>query len=342
MLGTLVAMSVLASSSIAQAKDDQPYIEEVRIFDPDFTLPHAAGMAYSPLANIFLLLTDHSTFHPIGESENLTMISPFEDLIGSANLPIIANPINMTFDSNTNRLLLFDTERQELIEIKSNPDGYVDPAAISRYEAHQFNVQNPQGMAVDPVDGTLFILSETNSRIVRIKPDTHGSFNGATALAESRITQIDLSQFGLGPLRGLALNPINGHLYVLNPVLLNLYEVSKAGELVATRDMSILDVGFRDPQGIVFAPSADLTDDPAQMHLFLMDSGLGPLSTESSGQRDNLSASQSMHPCLNTAGQDQKGPGRIIEFNLTQSIENPLQQGQTYINSHSPTKLSMK
>jgi len=330
MIGVLFLVCAFARSSIAQTIDDQPYIEEVRIFDPDFTLPHAAGIAFSPFANIFLLLTDHSTYQPGGESENLTMISPFEDLIGSVNLPSIANPINMTFDSNANRLLLFDTDRQELIEIKANPDGNVDPAAINRYEAHQFNVQNPQGMTLDPVDGSLFILSETDSRIVVIKPDAQGSFNGATALAEDRITQIDLIQFGLGPLQGLALNPINGHLYVLNQVLLNLYEVSKTGQLVATREMSILDVGFRDPQGIVFAPSADLTDDPAQMHLFLMDSGLGPLSTESSDQRDNLSASQSMAPCSDTARPAKKGPGRIIEFTLTQSIENPLQQGQTF------------
>jgi hypothetical protein len=37
-----------------------------------------------------------------------------------------------------------------------------------------------------------------------------------------------------------------------------------------------------------------------------------------------------MHPCLDTAGQAKKGPGRIIEFTLTQPIENPLQQGQTF------------
>jgi len=333
MLGALLLVFALARSTTDHTLDDPPYIGLVRIFDPDFTMPHAAGMAFSPAATIFLMLAENGTDQPGEESANLTMISPFEELIGSANLPTIANPINMAFDSKANRLLLFDTASQELIAIKADQDGYVDPAVLNRFEAQQFGVQNPQGMAVDPVSGALFILSGADSRIVWIKPDAQGGFDGAAALAEGRISQIGLSGLDLGALQGLAFNPTDGHLYVLNPVQLKLYEVSEAGQLVATRDMSALDLEFRDPQGIVFAPSADLTDDPAQMHLFLMDSGLAPLSTAPLGkeklclpfiirpvQGDGSSASQSPTPGANEGGQEEIGPGRIIEFTLTRPV----------------------
>jgi hypothetical protein len=315
MLAALFFVCAFARSSTAQAPDDPPYIGEVRIFDPDFTMPHAAGLAYSPMANIFLMLANDSSVQPGGESDNLTMISPFGDLVGSDVLPAIASPVNMAFDGKANRLLLFSTACQELMAIEADQDGYVDPAAMSHFEAQQFGVQNPQGMAVDPVSGALFILSEANSRIMRIMPDAQGSFDGAAALAEGRISQIDLSRLSLGALRGLAFNPTNGHLYVLNPVRLNLYEVSETGQLVADRDMSTLDLGFRDPQGIVFAPSADLTDDPTQVHLFLMDSGLGPLSTV-----------QPPAPVATERGRVEQGPGRIIEFTLTPPVEIPLHQ----------------
>jgi hypothetical protein len=339
MLGALFFVCAFARSSTTQAQDDPPYIGEVRIFDPDFTMPHAAGLAFSPVANIFLMMADHSTVQPGGEPANLTMISPFEELMGSANLPAIANPINIAFDSKTNRLLLFDTAAQELIAIEADPDGLVDPAAINRFEAQQFGVQNPQGMAVDPVSGALFILSAAHSQIVWIKPDAQGSFEGASALANGRISQIDLSGLGPGSLRGLAFNPTNGQLYVLNPVRLLLYEVSQTGQLVATLDMSVLDLSFRDTQGIVFAPSADLTDDPAQMHLFLMDSGLAPLSTHPLGkgqfylplvimivQEDGSSVGQLPAPGANEGRQAEQGPGRIIEFTLTRPVEIPNQQ----------------
>ena len=225
-LGVLIFVCAFARSSITQAQNDPPYIGQVRIFDPDFSMPHAVGLAFSPEANIYMMLADHNTIQPGGESDNLTMISPFGDLIGSTRLPAIANPINITFDNKANRLFLFDTARQELIAIKADPDGYVDPAAISLFEAQQFGIQNPQGMTVDPINGALFILSEANSQIVSIKPDRHGSFDGAAALAEGRISQIDLSGLNLGALRGLALNPTNGHLFILNPDLQKLYEVS--------------------------------------------------------------------------------------------------------------------
>lgn len=355
LLGMLFLVCALAISSPTQAQEDPPYIGDIRIFDLDFPMPHAAGLAFSPLANIFLVLADPSSGQPGGELDNLTMISPFEDLIGSANLPTIANPINIAFDSKVNRLLLFDTASQELIAIESDPDGFVDPAVMSGFEAQQFGVQNPQGMTFDPVSGALFILSEANSQIVWIKPDAQGSFDGAAALAEGRISQIDLSGLGLGVLRGLAFNPTDRHLYVLNPVQLKLYEISETGQLVATRDMSVLDLGFRDPQGIAFAPSADLTDDPVQMHLFLMDSGLGPLSTNPRrkaqlclplsivpSQDDGSSASQSPTPGANEGRQAEQGPGRIIEFTLTRPVELLHRQGEANIRYHSPGRITIK
>src|SRR3990172_7653150 len=137
MLGALLLVFALARSTTDHALDDPPYIGLVRIFDPDFTMPHAAGLAFSPAANIFLMLADNSTDKPGEESANLPMISPFDELIGSANLPTIANPINMAFDSKANRLLLFDTASQELIAIEADQDGYVDPAVMNRFEAQQ-------------------------------------------------------------------------------------------------------------------------------------------------------------------------------------------------------------
>ena len=330
-LGTLLLVFSFARGLTAQAQGDPAYIEAVRIFDPDFTMPHAAGLAFSPASNLFLLLDEHNAARPGEGSANLTLISPFEDWIGSTRLPAIADPINMAFDSRENRILLFDTGSRELIAIKVDPAGEADLGAMSRYEAQQYGVQDPQGMAVDPVSGALFILDGAGSRIVRVRPDARAGFNGPAALADGRISQIDLSRLGLGVLRGLAFDPTYGRLHVLNPILLKLYELNEAGKLLAARELTALDLGFRDPQGIVFAPSADLTDDPAQMHFFLLDSGLAPLTLyplekdegfpplSAAPAQENVSpAAQSLASGLDGGGPAGQGPGRIIEFTLAQ------------------------
>jgi hypothetical protein len=79
-------------------------------------------------------------------------------------------------------------------------------------------------------------------------------------------------------------------LFVINPAEQELYELTQSGQLLATRDLS--QFGLKNPQGIVFAPSGDQTDDPGQMNLYVADSGQVTAtnqSTQSSGQIVELS-----------------------------------------------------
>jgi hypothetical protein len=323
LLAGLFSASALAWNSASRAQAEPAHLRLVRVFDLDFPMPHAAGLAFSPTAEAFLALANSVDRQNPGETSRLTLVTPFEDFTGAEDLPAISSPINLAFDSKADRLLLFDLPNQELIAIEADPAGYLEASKVTRFAAQAYGVQNPQGMAVDPASGALYILNGSGSRITRIQPDPSAGFDGAAALAEGRITQIDLDTPGLGELRGLAFNPMDGHLYFMNPVKRILYEAHLDGRLVNTRGLPVHEVGLRDPQGIVFAPSADLTDDPAQMHLFLMDSGLGPLlAAPSENARLFL-------PLMIRSGQgngDSKGllsgsetggPARIIEFSLT-------------------------
>jgi len=60
----------------------------------------------------------------------------------------------------------------------------------------------------------------------------------------------------------------------LNPEAEELYELNETGQIVVTRDLSVFK--FRNTQGMTFAPSGDLTDDPSQMSLYIADRGVGP------------------------------------------------------------------
>jgi hypothetical protein len=120
-------------------------------------------------------------------------------------------------------------------------------------------------MALDAASGVLYILDAVDPRLMRVEPGADGSFEGAV------VSAIELGSSDIVSPRGLAFDPSTGHLHVVVPAGQKLYELNQSGEVVATRDLT--ELGLKDPQGMVFAPSGDQTDAPSQVSLFLADSG---------------------------------------------------------------------
>jgi hypothetical protein len=207
---------------------------------------------------------------------NIATTTPYEELVSSVSVDVTRiDPINLAFDNFGNRLLLFD-DAGELVEIKTGPDGLLDPSseAITRFEVGQLDLQKPRGLTFDfdPTNGDLFILDSTALQIVRIAPGADGNFDGAAAVNEGRVARIDLASTGLVDPRGLAFNPKNGHLYLLNSESQRIYELTTTGQMVAILQLPPSE--FVDPQGLVFALSGDATDDPSIIHLYIADTGM--------------------------------------------------------------------
>jgi len=247
----------LVGYSASLVQRNAAYIEEVRHLDTnDLGLLNPTGLAFSPDANVFFVLEAHLT-----AQANIVTMTPYEDLVNSMSVNVcMLDPINIAFDSRGNRLLLLEAVSDGLIEIKADPDGYLDtsPEAITHFQVGQFGLQNPRGMTINPANGHLFILNSA-LQIVRIEPDSQGSVDGMATLKEGRISWIDLKQAGLVDPQGLAFNPGNGHFYLLDSVEQKLYELTETGQVMATFDLSSFELV--DPQGLVFAPSGDPTDD---------------------------------------------------------------------------------
>jgi len=72
-------------------------------------------------------------------------------------------------------------------------------------------------------------------------------------------------------LRGVAFNPENGHLYVMEPDRNALHEFTTNGEFVKSYDLK--ESGLVNPQAMTFARSGDQTDDPNTFNLYIADSG---------------------------------------------------------------------
>jgi hypothetical protein len=235
-------------------------------------VPNPAGLAYSPKAGVLLVVDDQEQGK---HNPQVAMINLTERLEGTSSVTGTTTEllVNMAYSETTNSLFLLNQVEKELEEVPLKRDGELaSSAAVSaKFNIQAYGLSNAKGMTFDPQDGRLFLLDAGGDELVTVTPDENGSYEGGPADKAGRIERVDLRHLGAVKLRGIAYNPMNAHLYLLDPDSQQLYEIRTAGELISTFDMSPFDL--RDPQGMVFANSGDLTDDPAIMDLYVADSG---------------------------------------------------------------------
>ena len=218
-----------------------------------------AGLAYAAQAELFFVAAAP------GAAE-MRALSALGQAAGSARLPVaIDDPLNLTYDDRHSRLIFYQTAGAQLVTVGTDAAGQLVPGSLNTYQMDALGLHHPQGMAIDPLERTLIFLDAAVPRLVILPLQPDGGF------ADGAIVQVDLHGVRAGDLRGIAYDPTSGHVHLVSPGEQRLYEISLAGEVIASYDLSRLQVG--DPQALVFAPSGDQTDDPAQMSLYLADRG---------------------------------------------------------------------
>jgi hypothetical protein len=285
---SLVAIVIVGSahSPAVKAAPTVPELKLVRTLDTNDVFseaffsagrPDLSGLGFPPGAHTLLLLN-----RPSGQV-SLVLTAPPTGPTGTMTRTrlAISDPINMAFDSVSRgakgygqaRLFVLDSELGELITIQAGPQDIMEPSRIRRFDAHGFGIINPQGMTVEPATGRLWVLEGAGApQLVGLQPKPGHQFQ------EPDITHLMLPA-GIGPLRGLAFNPADGHVYLLSTDQQTLYKVNLDGELIAALHVSGPPIGTA--QGLVFAPSLDHTDPPSIYHLYrATEQGLTGESTE--------------------------------------------------------------
>jgi hypothetical protein len=264
----LALLLVPAISSAFSHAPSNGYWYQVRAIEAaDLGLANPIGLTYTPSANLFFGL----------ESSGAALIAftPFEDQVGRNPLATpTSHPLNAAFYEPTGELFALALGGQQLTQAQIGPRGDRPPAdqTIRQLNAELLQLANPKGVTFDAEGGRLFILDAAGSSVVRVQADAQHAFDGEATGREGRTQRIPLHSLENLALRGLAFNPANGHLYAGSPAEQRLYELTEVGQVVAIYDLA--ELNLRDPQGMVFAPSADKTDDPGIYNLYLADSGL--------------------------------------------------------------------
>ena len=223
---------------------------EVRsIWTDEFGLSRPIGLTYLP-GRDELLVAGRA-----GNGTSMLRLSLVGDPQGTFRLPGLSAPGTLAFDSSSN--LLTALSDGNLVTAGAHDLTTARPE-VSRSTVSGLGLRNPQAAAFDPGTGTWFILEE-GGNAVTIVP------------AEGDPARLSLAALPGGGFGAIAFNPTDGLLYVASSDESLLYALDGSGRVRKTYAMASL--GVRNLSAMTFAPSADPTDDPATLHLYLADAG---------------------------------------------------------------------
>ncbi len=305
----LLSSILIQAQSIAAALKQIRIVEIEHVFSEEFfgkkssDLLDAGGVGFPPGANTILKLNDPKT-----GGASLTLVVPPKSKKDKTNkekedritlIPLeIDDPINVAFDSlsvgasgfDLFRLFLVDTRRGQVTAVKAGARGGLVREGVEHFSLKDQKIADPQGATLDPGNGALYILDAAGPSIARFTPRLGRDF------ADVPASLINLPR-GLGTLRGLAFNPEDSHLYAINPERGTLHKLTLDGDVVAAFELPVAGV----LQGMIFAPSLDLTDYPGVYHLYLVTELAG--SKNSGGEVTEWVIPGSLSPRANFSGE---------------------------------------
>jgi hypothetical protein len=267
----LVAVLLAVLGEVSYGNSQELSLHEVHHFEvEDFDHPGLDEVRFPPDEEIFVALearltTEDETRRPI----IITAVADTQDDSGSS--VYLTEPQNIAFDAKTRRLFLFEATTSDLVELWLDRDDSSAAVEVARLSASELGLVEPRGLAVGAGGQSLFVFDRGREVIVELDLSGDPKNPGPIHLGDHRVATVVLEAQGLPALGGLAYDPSSRHFLILSSSLESLYEFSATGPLVRSHDVSGLEL--IEPVRILFAPSADLTDDPSVMHLYLADGG---------------------------------------------------------------------
>ncbi len=140
--------------------------------------------------------------------------------ITTNNLTGVPEPSGLALDTDSNHLWTVSDQTGSIYYLTT---GGLLEATID------FGGQDLEGIAIDPTDGSLFVVQEALGQVLHL--DREGN------LLE-RLTPSGLPEMGGSGLEGITIDPRNGHIFILkekNPGML--IEIDRAGVVLATHEL---------------------------------------------------------------------------------------------------------
>ncbi|MHB8856652.1 MAG: hypothetical protein ACYC6K_08545 [Bellilinea sp.] len=260
-LGLLTGV-LLAIRSIAWAAvESRPFKALQTIYTAEFGADFPVGFAYNPTSSDFLVWQSAS------KSADPIKIKGYGISAEKASLPtgVVGSPAT-TFNSSTGELVWLDGANVRQVNFFTDL-----PNAVQSHDIRSLAIETPAGLAVNPVNGAIYILDAQGPHIHALKLDPVGSVIDSAAHDIINLRKVAVGVSADQELKGLAFNPVANSFFIANTAQQVIYEISLNGDVLSRMEISSLGLG--NIRGLNFAPSSDQTDDPAELSLFVLDGG---------------------------------------------------------------------
>ncbi len=260
-----ISFTFIKSQTTSLAAETSGYLRVIRTFD-DLEHLKPTHLTSSPALNLFFVLEAQDE----AAATRISVITPFAKLVDTIEIDAAsANVTAISFDEQTNELLLVDADSQKLFRIKVEVETAVANPAITVTSLASLSLDNINGLTIDTAREQLVFLDNDKQQLVRLTTHQQLDSDNKAVVKANDTSRVGLSQLNAAKLQGLSFNPQNGNYYLLNPAEQKVYELTSAGQLVTTFDLA--DLGITSPQSLVLAPTGDATDDPTNMSIYIVE-----------------------------------------------------------------------
>jgi uncharacterized protein YjiK len=200
------------------------------------------------VVSLFLLFPTSVLSSSTAPSVNATLVKTI-DL--SKNTPPAPDSAGITYDSETGRLIIVDSEVDEMPTFAhANIFELTLSGTLVRTgdtTILKTSSNEPTGVAYNPANGHLFFSDDDAYRIYELTKGTDGVFG----TVDDDVTYFNTSNFGATDPEGVAVGP-NNDLFIADGVNHKIYRVSETGTLISSFDTIVN--GQDDVEGVVYNP----------------------------------------------------------------------------------------
>ncbi len=253
-----LALSLLAVSMIPAASSPRGRAVPVRLAGEVRSTDAGEFGLFHPRALTYLAGQDALLVMGFRHSEGLTgtvEITPAGRRMRDVRVPGAVGAVGLAFDPVARRLGVLTP--RALSTISRNRAGFAD-ARSKRLALAGVGVGRPLSIAYDQPGRSWYVLGTEG--LIRVR---------ARGPLGERMVRVGLP--GMSDVRGVASNPADGLLYLIDSRGTRLFAMDRSGRI---RAVYMTDsVGLQRPRAITFAPSADRTDGPGTLSLYVADRG---------------------------------------------------------------------
>ena len=282
-------VAVLTAALVATGASAGGAVDVVRVTDTSTwnpPSPDPSGIAYDARSRRLLVVDGEVDEQPLFDGANMWLVTVGGDPTRDGLLKVTNEPTSVAF-SGERTLWATDDARPRVLRYRWGRDRRwgTDDDRVRFFFTEAFGADDPEGLTF--AAGRMYLVDGTGTEVYVVRRGRNGRFDGVRPSGDDRVSHFDVSGFGLSDPEGVTYDPSTGHLFLVSrrdPVLV---EITPAGNLVASYDLST--TRLLHPADLAFAPASDGS---SSVHVYVVDRG-----------RDN-------------AGDPNENDGRIFELEL--------------------------